>query len=129
MIVLGLNIESLEFVEAMRKEFPKVNVKVMDINNDSTLTQTYGPDITKEILQEYVRNGVQFYIKITNIPTFSNSLLKNWAIPNSDGVRIPNFRDSITVKLDQNESISADCVVLFPNNTYAKTVLHISNIG
>lgn len=38
MIVLGLNIESLEFVEAMRKEFPKVNVKVMDINNDSTLT-------------------------------------------------------------------------------------------
>lgn len=32
LLVVGMNAESLEFVEAFMKEFPKTKVKIMDIN-------------------------------------------------------------------------------------------------
>lgn len=45
MLVMGMNVESLEFIEALNKEFPNINVKVVDVNKENSMTETYGPDI------------------------------------------------------------------------------------
>ena len=63
MIVMGLNIESLQFIQAINKEFPNVGIKVMDFNRDNTVVEMLGPDIGDEILKEYMKRGNQFYVQ------------------------------------------------------------------
>lgn len=99
----------------------------MDINNENTMTEIYGPDIANSILQEYVKNGVQFYLKIQYLPRFLNTL--NNSITSSEEAAVPNYKNSITVKLDKNNSFFADCLVLFPNNSEANTVISLLYTG
>lgn len=63
MIVMGLNIESLQFIQAINKEFPNVGIKVMDFNRDNTVVEMLGSDIGDEILKEYMKRGNQFYVQ------------------------------------------------------------------
>lgn len=37
MFVLGLNVESLEFIAEMYREFPEVKIKVMDFNKENSV--------------------------------------------------------------------------------------------
>mgnify|MGYP003691817955 CR=1 FL=1 len=43
--VLGMNAESLEFVEAVNRSFPEIKVNILDFNQKSMITEQYGPGI------------------------------------------------------------------------------------
>lgn len=43
LLVLGYNLESLEFVEALNKQFPKIKIQVIDTDKDSPVGQHFGP--------------------------------------------------------------------------------------
>ncbi len=49
--VLGANMESLEFVSTLRREFPKVTITVVDDNRESVIQQQYGKQVADSILQ------------------------------------------------------------------------------
>lgn len=63
MFVLGLNVESLEFIAEMYREFPEVKIKVMDFNKDNSVNEMFGPEIGAEIVKEFVDRGVEFFVK------------------------------------------------------------------
>lgn len=58
MIVMGLNNESLQFVEAVKTQFPKINIKIVDFNKQNSLTEMYGPDISQAITKQYAKRNV-----------------------------------------------------------------------
>lgn len=74
LLVMGMNVESLEFCEAFIKEFPTVKVKVVDFNKQNSLTEMLGPDIGDLIVKEYTKRGVEFYVKIQDEPVCSNKI-------------------------------------------------------
>ena len=49
--VLGLNMQSLEFVSTLRREFPKVHITVIDDNREHFIQQQYGKSVSDSIIQ------------------------------------------------------------------------------
>jgi hypothetical protein len=49
--VVGANMESLEFVSTLRREFPKVKITVVDDNRESVVQQQYGKEVSDSIFQ------------------------------------------------------------------------------
>ena len=70
--MLGYNLESLEFVQALKESFPDIKVTVIDTKNESTIEEKFGKDIEKEISKEFTSRGVDFFIKVSEDLMFSN---------------------------------------------------------
>lgn len=49
--VVGANMDSLEFVSTLRREFPKVHISVVDENRESVVHQQYGKSVADSIVQ------------------------------------------------------------------------------
>lgn len=64
LLVMGYNVESLEFIYALKKEFPDVKVTVLDTEKDSQVSEHLGPEVEKAVLKEYTSRNVDFFIKI-----------------------------------------------------------------
>lgn len=72
LLVMGYNVESLEFIYALRKEFPDVKITVLDTQRDSQVSEHVGPEVEKAIIKEYTSRDVNFYIKIKDEIFYSN---------------------------------------------------------
>jgi hypothetical protein len=49
--VFGLNMESLETISTIRREYPKVNITVIDDNIESYIQVKYGEEVAKSLIQ------------------------------------------------------------------------------
>lgn len=49
--VMGLNMESLELVSTLRREYPKVHITVIDDNSESVIHTRYGEKVAKNLIQ------------------------------------------------------------------------------
>lgn len=49
--IVGANMDSLEFVSSMRREFPKVHISVLDENRESVVHQQYGKSVADSLVQ------------------------------------------------------------------------------
>ena len=49
--VMGLNMESLELVTTLRREYPRINVTVVDENIDNMLVTKYGKDVADSLVK------------------------------------------------------------------------------
>jgi nitrite reductase/ring-hydroxylating ferredoxin subunit len=49
--VMGLNMESLELVTTLRREYPKLHITVIDDNSETMIQLKYGPQIAKNLIQ------------------------------------------------------------------------------
>lgn len=49
--VLGANLESLELVSTLRREYPKIEITVIDENRESVLDNKFGKDVAKSLIQ------------------------------------------------------------------------------
>lgn len=49
--VLGVNMESLEFVSTLRREFPKVHITVIDDNREHIVQHQYGKQVADSLIQ------------------------------------------------------------------------------
>ena len=49
--IVGLNMESLEFVSTLRREFPKVHISVIDDNRETVIQQQYGKKVADSIIK------------------------------------------------------------------------------
>ena len=58
LLVLGYNIESLEFVHALKQTFPNIKVSVIDTNQDSQVSELLGPELESHIAKEFTSRGV-----------------------------------------------------------------------
>ena len=92
------------------------------------MTELYGPDISKEIINEFIKKGVDFYVKLEDIPACTNTYpirkptlapIQNLLSGSTSSVSPLN---SISLKLDPSFTLKADCMILFPNNKIANTV-------
>lgn len=72
LLVLGYNVESLEFIYALKREFPDVKLTVLDTERDSQISEHLGPEIEKAIVKEYSSRDVNFFIKIKDEIFYSN---------------------------------------------------------
>lgn len=72
LLVLGYNVESLEFIYALKREFPDVKLTVLDTERDSQISEHLGPEIEKAIVKEYSSRDVNFFIKIKEEIFYSN---------------------------------------------------------
>lgn len=51
MVVFGANMESLEIVSTIRREFPKIHITVVDDNRETSIEHQYGKEVTKSLIQ------------------------------------------------------------------------------
>ncbi len=49
--VMGLNMESLELVTTLRREFPKLHITVIDDNSESLIQLKYGEKVARNLIQ------------------------------------------------------------------------------
>ena len=49
--VLGANLESLELVSTIRREYPKVHITVIDENRENYLETQLGKEVAKSLIQ------------------------------------------------------------------------------
>lgn len=49
--VMGLNMESLETVSTIRREFPKIHITVIDDSRENMIEQQYGKDVAQSLIQ------------------------------------------------------------------------------
>lgn len=49
--VVGLNLESLEFVSTLRREYPKVKISVVDDNRENALQTQYGKSTAEALVK------------------------------------------------------------------------------
>jgi len=64
LLVMGYNMESLEFIQAVKEEFPDIKLTLIDTQKDSTVTELVGPEVEKKIAGEFSSRGVDIFIKI-----------------------------------------------------------------
>lgn len=50
LIVFGLDQYTLEFLQSLRKEFPDIHVKVVDVERENKIFEIYGEELGKNIL-------------------------------------------------------------------------------
>lgn len=51
MTVLGVNMESLELVSTIRREYPKIHITVIDENRETYLDVQFGKDVSNSLIQ------------------------------------------------------------------------------
>jgi hypothetical protein len=134
LLVLGYNMESLEFIEALNKEFPDIKTTVIDNEKDSTICEYLGPDIEKAIVKEFTSRGVEFYVKVQDELFFSNKYSAKKSRKRAleaehsvfSKVKViesqPNYQDSVQVRITDDLRLKADGVVLFPQGFSGNTV-------
>jgi hypothetical protein len=49
--VLGANLESLELISTLRREYPKIHITVIDENRESALETQLGKDVANSLIQ------------------------------------------------------------------------------
>lgn len=49
--VVGMNMESLELISTIRREFPKVRITVVDDNRESALACKYGKEVEQALIK------------------------------------------------------------------------------
>ena len=72
LLVLGYNMESLEFVHEIKKEFPDIKLTIIDSQKDSSVSELVGPEIEQSIAESFTSRGVDIFIKIRDQLFFSN---------------------------------------------------------
>lgn len=45
LLIMGYNMESLEFIQAVKEEFPDIKMTVIDTQKDSAVTELVGPEV------------------------------------------------------------------------------------
>ena len=130
LLVLGYNMESLEFVDALHREFPEVKVTVIDNEKDSAVAEIFGPDVEKALAKEFTSRGVEFYIKVQEDLIFSNRYSYKKAKAAKQRITetkqvakpiVPDYRDSVQVRLSDELRVKADGVVIFPQGFSGNT--------
>ena len=58
--ILGCNLRSLELAGTLRREYPNMNVYMIDENDESSLKKELGDDLFNKIVYDHVENGVKF---------------------------------------------------------------------
>jgi len=95
--IIGAGIIALETAATIRKEYPKVNVHVIEENEELAIDEKLGKDVADVLLDMHKKNGVKF--------TFSKSIEK--FIGDQDKIKQIQFEDGA--------KLNTDLVLLFPN--------------
>jgi apoptosis-inducing factor 3 len=101
--VHGLNMESLEVVSTIRREYPKVNVTVVDDNPENILLERYGDNISNSLIGAHQQRGVEFILGRRCL--------------SYEGTK-PELVDQLHLK---GKIVNTDLVLQFPNNFRANT--------
>jgi uncharacterized NAD(P)/FAD-binding protein YdhS len=49
--IIGANLESLEIVSTLRREYPKLHITVIDENRESILEAQFGKEVANSLIQ------------------------------------------------------------------------------
>lgn len=101
--VHGLNMESLEVVSTIRREYPKVKVTVVDDNPENILIERYGDSIAKSLIGAHKQRGVDFVL---------GRRCLSYEGEQPDKVNYLNLKGKM---------VQTDLVLQFPNNFLANT--------
>lgn len=82
---------------------------MFDFEKEHKISDIYGPDISNEILKEYTKEGINFYVQITEMIDIKNNTRIGAAF-NPQGLQ-----HQLEVQLDSVNSIKGDGMVYFPN--------------
>ena len=99
----GLNMESLEVVSTIRREYPKVRITVVDDNPENILIERYGETISKSLIGAHKQRGVEFVLGRRCI---------SYEGEDPETVNKLNLKGKV---------VATDLVVQFPNNFMANT--------
>lgn len=110
-VVFGLNWESIETISTIRREYPKIEIVVVDTNSENFIQTYFGDQVHQEILKIHKEN---------NVKCITHALIKEIKQKKNESEII--FRDGVIVYIYMMQTkVSADTLLMFPNTTVANT--------
>ena len=96
--ILGCSMKSLEVASTIRREYPQIDLYVIDENDESALESQFGESICQTFIKKHVNHGVKFLFK---------DKIKEFDVE-EDHIHNIHFNSGI--------NIQTDGVLCFPNN-------------
>lgn len=99
--VVGLNMESLQFMTTIRREYPKIHITCVDDNRENILIEKYGKEVSNSLINMQKNRGIDFIL--------GRKLIRY----EGEGRKV----DTVIIK---GKELETDQIVYFPNNFEGK---------